>query len=139
MKTPFPIGEHRGWEDDYGATCYDNIQILVAQTKEMWLGTFANLNWPVWVEYDDEQKWDCGPVVTVGVFMPRHGRCWQHIAPATPEEAQKTREMVMRVWANRADAGFRRYTSAAHEISTPDQMVKGFDKLLADVRAEDSS
>ncbi len=99
------------YEDNYGATIYDTFEELMDEVNEYWIGLYASLNWPIWVEYETDEEDDNSPVITIGVFMPRHGYCAQRVAPATPEQAQEIRAIVMRVWANRADAGFRRYTS----------------------------
>lgn len=113
----YPVGDHDFWEDSYSATALPSFDALLEEAESIWLGHYASLNWPVWVEYDedDEQEWDCGRTVSVGVLMPRKGRTHIYIAPATPEQVHELRIVLMRVWANRADSGFRRWT---HELVT---------------------
>lgn len=114
----YPVGEHKGWEDAYGATLYATFDELIAHAKGSWLGQGSSLNWPVWVEYDSDDEMEMGfPTVAVGLFMPRKGYAWQHIAPATPEQAQELRRVLMDVWTQRADAQFRRYTHEVHRIA----------------------
>ena|SRR3990167_3268364 len=108
-----PVGQHDRWEDSYRAMVYRSFEELVGDFEAYCLSPLARWNWPVWVEYDEEneQGYDCGSTVTIGVFLPRHGRSSQWIAPATPEQVQQIREMILAVWAGRADIGFRRYYS----------------------------
>ena len=63
------------------------------------------------MEYDadNEQEYDCGPTVSVGVFLPRHGHAAVHLAPTTPEQYQEVIQTLFRVWSLRADLGFPRY------------------------------
>ena len=96
-----------GFEDSYTGWEYESVAAMLAENEELWLGPYAGYNWPVWVEYDDE-----GSQVQVGIFHQRHGDSSICVAPGTHEEADDLRRLVMRVWANRADAGFTRYAIA---------------------------
>ena len=108
--------EESHWEDSYTATIFDTFGELISHARDYWTGPLSCYNWPVWIEYG---LWEGEPgQVTVGVFLPRHGRCDQVIAPATGDQVAQLRRMIMDCWAARADSQFRRYTSTAHEIVT---------------------
>lgn len=104
-------GYHKHWEDNYSATLYENFQALRGDAQTFWMAQFGHLNWPIWVEYDreNEHEFECGPTVSVGVVMPRHGEVTIYVAPATEEQYQEIVQMIMRVWSLRADVGFVRY------------------------------
>ena len=104
-------GYHEHWEDAYSAELHPTFEALQAHADEYWLRELGPLNWPVWVEYDadNEQEYDCGPTVSVGVFLPRHGHAAVHLAPTTPEQYQEVIQTLFRVWSLRADLGFPRY------------------------------
>lgn len=107
----YPVGGHESWEDSYSAEVYASFDSMMQEAQEFWLGPFASINWPVWISYDaiNEMEWDCGPTIQVGVFHPRHGRCSIHVAPCTPEQRQVVAQMLMSVWARRADIQFERH------------------------------
>jgi hypothetical protein len=111
-----PVGEHDHWEDAYAAMVYENFDGLMVQARELWSGPYEPYNWPVWTEYDaeNEEEYDCGPTVAVGVFLARHGDCAIHVAPATPEQYQEIKRVLLEVWARRADAGFPRWGGERH-------------------------
>ena len=101
------VGEHAWLEDNYGGQVYATFDELWAEAQKYWLGPLGCYNWPVWVSYDDE-TYDVGGVVTVGIFMERHGFCRQVEAPATREQEHQVRAAVLKVWAGRAEQHFER-------------------------------
>ena len=77
----------------------------------------AHLNVPVWVEHvtDHEEP----PFVALGMMLTRKGECRIWKAPATAAQAQELRQRMLRVWAHRADAQFRRY---GFPLETPERL-----------------
>ncbi len=118
---PYRPGDREHWEDQYGGTLHGSFDELWAQAEEYWAAGFAALNLPVWIDYDapNEQEYDCGPTVQVGVLMPRHGSTWVHMAPATPEQVHRLQDLLARVWFRRADVGFPRY-GFSQRVEPPD-------------------
>ena len=104
-------GYHKHWEDNYSANLFESFDALREHAQFYWLAQFGHLNWPIWAEYnsDNEHEFDCGPTISVGVVMPRHGEVTIYMAPATEEEHQEIVQMMYKVWSLRADVGFVRY------------------------------
>lgn len=107
----YSVGDHEGWEDNYHATLFATFDEFIADLEGWTFGPFGDLNQPIWMDYDagNEADFDCGPTVTVGIFLPRHGRCSQKIAPATIAQQQRVCDLLGRFWAGRMDVGFERY------------------------------
>jgi hypothetical protein len=94
------------YEDGYDAEIHPSFQSLSDQFAECAEGPFAAYNVPVWIDYDEEIRI---PSVSIGVVLTRHGICMVWRSPATPEQFRELQIRMLRVWANRADAGFGRF------------------------------
>ncbi|GEM_PF-4054627 len=118
----YQAGEREHWEDHYGGTLHASFEDLWAHAQEYWAADLAALNLPVWIDYDgpNENEWDCGPTVQVGVLMPRHGNTWVHMAPATLEQVHRLQDLLARVWFQRADVGFPR-RGLSQRVEPPDR------------------
>ena len=121
MATPYRPGEHQHWEDAYSGILHASFDDLLAVAGDFWRSDLAAYNLPVWIDFDgiNEQEYDCGPTVQVGVVLPRHGYTVVHLAPATVEQVRRLQELVARIWSQRADVGFPRY-GIAQRVERPD-------------------
>lgn len=111
------VGEHKQWEDDYGATVFATFARLSEAFTIAEDENYAHLNVPVWLNYiddDDEQYGE--PALEIGMLMPRHGRVWQYVGPATPEQVREIEERVLRVWMGRAEARFDRWNAKFKKV-----------------------
>lgn len=97
------------YEDNYSAATNENFETL----RQVFLDVaaaespYAHLNIPIWIDTGESDEDEA--VVMVGVLQPRHGVVVQWVAPATEEQVQELRVLMLRVWAARADTGFPRW------------------------------
>ena len=97
------------YEDQYAGCVHTTYEGLLKDAHAYWIGDFAHWNIPVWIDYEDG-------LVSVGVLLTRHGETCIHAAPATPEQVEEIRRLIMRVTIGRADAGFERYMSLLNAV-----------------------
>lgn len=104
MKSEYTIH----YEDWYEASVNEAFEEVLAMFEALAApeSPFAHLNVPVWI---DVTMIEGERAVVVGVMQPRTGRTVQWIAPATLEQVQHLRKLMLRVWAARADTGFARW------------------------------
>jgi hypothetical protein len=122
--------EH-GYEDDYEGLGFEHSGELLGSLESTSAtdSPFAPLNVPVWINAPDSVwdvrtcKWcaqedgDCGEHrLSVGMLLTRKGRTVIWWADAwTQDDVQAIRQLMLSVWANRADSGFARYRTHRDE------------------------
>ena len=117
----------RGYEDSYEGEGFTDSAALIADLN-CWSAPesrIASLNIPVWIDVPEKmagvdckycaeygEREECTHRLEVGILMPRKGRTvikWTD--NYTTEDVSTIRQMMLRVWALRADIGFARYSS----------------------------
>ena len=119
------------YEDNYSGTAFESGAELLADLEHWSFGHLGDLNIPVWISAPDKragadcsycveygERVECQHRLEVGAFLPRHGRCTiRYTDNFTGEDVRTARQLLMRVWAGRADAGFDRYAAQAREVA----------------------